>query len=90
MGGELTNVVVTTVARAEPSPVIASLTNGYATQVCANTKHNEPFWLLGPGGVRFWVAKGFDVDLIRFIDLVWGSVSDKHWLSAPFDDDVLA
>lgn len=85
-----TDVIMATVARAEPSSVITALADGDATQVSADAKHDEPFGLLGAGLVRLGVAERLDVDAVGLLDLLRGTVADEDGLAAPFDDDVLA
>lgn len=79
-----------TVARAEPSSIITAFANGDTTQVGANAKHDEPFGLLGTGGVGFGITERLDVDVFCFFDLLGSTVADEDRLATPFDDDVLA
>jgi len=53
-----------------------------------DTQHDEPFWPLGSIAVLLWVTQCLDVDLVGLVNLVGGSVSDEHWLSSPFDNQV--
>lgn len=79
-----------TMARAEPSSVVTALTDGDATQVSADTKHDEPLGLLGTCFVGFRIAKRLDVNAVGLLNLLRGTVANEDWLAAPFDDDVLA
>lgn len=93
------NVVVRTVARAEPSTKVTSLTNGHTTQVGADTDHYEPEVSrfssvenspLGPLHtlvIRLGVTKGLDVYLVGLVNLASGTVADEHGLSTPLDDN---
>jgi hypothetical protein len=45
-----------TVARAEPSAEVTSLTNGHASQMCADTNHNQPLGLLDTVGILLGVT----------------------------------
>lgn len=54
-----------------------------------DTQHNQPFWVLDSVRVQLWVFQLGDVNLVGFLDLGSGSVSDEDWLTLPFDDDVL-
>lgn len=84
------NIVVRTVARAEPSSVISSLSNGDTTQVGADTQHDEPLSSLRPVLVAFRITQRLDVDCAGLVDLVLRSVSDEDGLSSPLDNEVLA
>lgn len=86
----LTDVVVRTVAWAEPSSKVASLTNGHTTQVGANTQHDKPLGLLDTSIVRLGVAESLPVDGAGLLDLGGGTVTDEDGLSSPLDDNVLA
>ena len=79
-----------TVARAEPSTVVTSLTNGHTAQVCADSQHDEPLWLLDTIGVLLGITEGRDLDGIGFFDFGRGAVADEDGLTTPLDDDVLA
>jgi len=81
---------MTSVARAEPSSIITALANGHASQMGANTEHDQPFGLLGTGIVGFGVTERFDVNTIGFFNLFGGTMTNEDWLSTPLDDDVLA
>lgn len=82
------NIVVRTVARAEPSSEITSFSDGHASQMCADTDHDQPLWLLDTVFVLLGVAQGLDFDVVGFLDLVGGSVADEDGLTAPFDEDL--
>lgn len=56
----------------------------------ANTNHYKPLWLLGSLGVGFRVSEIGKVDRIGLINFSLGSVADKHWLSSPLDNNILA
>jgi hypothetical protein len=93
-GGSLSysagDVVVRTVARAEPTAVVTSLANGHTTQVGADTQHDKPLRLSGTGAVLLGISEKRDVDLVGLVDLVLGSVSDEDGLASPLNDNVLA
>lgn len=84
------DIVVRTVARAEPTAVVTGLTNGDTTQVGADTQHDKPLRVLDTGAVLLGISKSRDVDLVCLVDLVLGSVSDEDGLASPLDDNVLA
>ena len=77
------------VARAEPSTKVTSLTNWDTSQMCAHTDHDQPLWLLDALGISLWVAESLDLDVLGLLDLSCGAVADENWLSTPFDDDLL-
>lgn len=107
---ERTDIVVRTVARAEPrqhaissatatlfvdkshipSSIVTSLTDGHTSQMCADTKHDQPLRLLRAGLVGLWVTERLPVRAPRLLDLVLGTVTDEDGLATPLDDDVLA
>lgn len=84
------NIVVRTVARAEPSTVVTSLTDGHTAQVCADSHHDEPLWPLDTVGVLLGITEGLDLDGVGFFNFGGGAVADEDGLTTPFDDDVLA
>lgn len=84
------NVVMGTVAGAEPAAKVASLANGHTTQMGAHTDHDKPLGLLDTLVVSLGVSQSRDVDLVSLLNLVDGSVSDENGLSSPLDDNVLA
>lgn len=77
------DVVVRTVAWAEPAVVVAGLADRHAAQVGAHTKHDEPLRLLGALFVGFGVSESLDVDILSFFNLGLGSVTDEDGLSTP-------
>ena len=85
-----TDVVVRTVARAEPASVVTRLANGYTTQVSANAKHDKPLRLLRTRFIGFGVAQGLPVDRARLVDLRLSTVTNEDRLAASLDDDVRA
>jgi hypothetical protein len=84
------NVVVRTVARAEPATEVTGLTNGHTTQVGAHTNHDEPLGLLDALAVLLRVAKSLPLGVLGLLDLVGGTVANEDGLAAPLDDNVLA
>jgi hypothetical protein len=84
------NVVMRTVARAEPSSIVARLSNRHTSQVGTHAKHDEPLWLLRPLLVRLGVPERLPVRVASLVNLALRAVADEHRLSTPFDDDVLA
>lgn len=75
-------------AWAEPTAEVTSLTNWHTTQVCTNTQHDQPLRFLNTLVVRLGVSQRGNVDLVGLVDLVGSSVSDKHGLTLPLDNDV--
>lgn len=84
------NIVVRTMARTEPSTVVTGLTNRHTAQVCADSQHDEPLWLLDTVGVLLRITERLNLDGIRFFDFGGGTVADEDGLTTPFDDDILA
>lgn len=83
------NVVMGSVAGAEPAAKVSSLTNGHTTQMGADSDHDQPLGLLHSLVVSLGVSQGSNVDLVGLFNLFGGSVSDENGLSSPLDDDVL-
>ena len=86
----LTDIVVRTMARAEPASVVTRFANWHTTQMSAHTQHDEPLGLLGARLVALGVAEALEVGAASFGNLVRGAVADEYGLAAPLDDDVLA
>lgn len=82
------NIVVRTVARAEPASKVTCLTDRHASQVGADTQHDQPLGLLNAVGVLLGVAEGFPFGVFCFFDLGVGTVADEDGLASPFDDDL--
>lgn len=84
------DVVVGSVAGAEPTTVVTSLTDGDASKVSADTKHDEPLGALGALLVGLGVTERLDVNVVGLSNLVGRAVTDEDGLSTPLDDEVLA
>jgi len=84
------DIIMRTMAWAEPSSEIARLANGHASQVGANAEHDEPLRFLDTGVVRLGITEALPVYLTRLADLVLRAVPNEHGLAAPLDDRVLA
>lgn len=82
------DIVVRTVARAEPAAKVSSLTNGHTTQVRADTQHDQPFWLLYAVGVGLRIAKRLPLGVFGIFNFVLGTVTDENGLSSPLDDNL--
>jgi hypothetical protein len=54
------DIVVRTVAGAEPASEVAGFADGHATQMCADAQHDEPFGLLDAVGVLLGITEGFN------------------------------
>jgi len=54
------DIVVRTVARAEPTTKVTCLTNRDTTQMCADSQHDKPFGLLHSVSVGLRIAESFD------------------------------
>lgn len=83
-------VVVRTVARAEPTIVLAGIADGDAAQVGADAKDDEPLGLEGTVLVGLLITEGVHGDGGFGGDLVAGTVTDEDGLAAPLDGDGLA
>lgn len=83
-----TDVVVATVAGAEPAVVVASLTDRHTSQMRADTNHDEPLRALDTLSVRLGVAQLAHVHVLSLLDLIRSTVTDKHGLAAPLDDGI--
>ena len=88
--GVLTDIIVGSMARAEPSSIVTALADGYASQMSTDTEHHQPLRLLNSCIVRLRVSKRLDIDIPCFFDFTLGTVTDEHRFTAPLDDDVLA
>lgn len=86
--GTPTDIVMTSMARAEPAAKVAGLANGHAPQVRANAEHDEPLGLLDAVRIGLGVAQGFPLCVFGGLDLVLGAVADEYGLAAPLDDDL--
>ena len=85
-----TDVVVATVAWAEPAVVLASLADRDTTKVRAHTNHDKPLRTLCTVAVCLRVTKAGHIDVVRVVNLLLGAVAHKDWLTAPLDNGVLA
>ena len=79
-----------TVARAEPTVVLAGVADGDAAQVGADAKDDEPLGLEGAVLVGLLITEGVHGDGGFGGDLVAGAVTDEDGLAAPLDGDGLA
>ena len=75
-----------TMTRTKPAAEIARFPDGHASQVRADTEHNEPFGLLNAIAVRLRISKRFPFHILGVLDFVGGAVADEDGLTAPFDD----
>lgn len=82
------DVVVRTVAGAEPAAVVAGLADGHTTQVGADTQHDQPLRALDTVVVRLRVTEALPLGLAGLGDLVLGAVADEDGLATPLDDDL--
>lgn len=82
------NVVVATVARAEPAVVVTGLTDGHTTQVSADTNHDEPLRALDTVRIRLGVAETADIHALSLLDLIRRAVTHEDGLTTPLDDSV--
>ena len=80
------DVVVRSVARAEPTAEIACFTDGHTAQMGADAQHDEPLGVLDAVRVRLWVSQRLDLDLVCLFDLVGCWVADEDGFSTPFYD----
>jgi hypothetical protein len=76
--------------RAKPATKISRLADWHTAQMRAHAQHNQPLGFLNSLLIRLRIAESFPIDILGLFDLVWGAMSDKDGLAAPFDDDVLA
>jgi len=84
------DIIMGSVARAEPASKVTSLSNWHTTQVRADAQHDEPFGLLDAVCVGLGVTKLLPVVVLGLLDLIACAVADENWLAAPLDNDVLA
>lgn len=82
------DIVVRTVARAEPAAVVTGLADGHTTQVGADTQHDQPLGLLNTLVVGLGVAQALPLCVTGLVDLILGTVTDEDGLSTPLDDDL--
>lgn len=82
------DVVVRTVAGAEPAAVVAGLADGHTTQVGADTQHDQPLGALDTVVVGLGVTERLPLGLAGLGDLVLGTVADEDGLATPLDDDL--
>lgn len=76
--------------RAEPSVIVPSATNGHASQMSANSQHDQPLRSKGAIVVRLLVAQRREGHAGLGGNFRGSSVADEHGLSAPLDRDGLA
>ncbi len=79
------HIVVRSVAWAEPSLVFSSIGDRDASQMCADTKGNDPFRVLHTVAVLLWIAKSGQRNCIFDRNFFRASAADKNRLSSPFD-----
>lgn len=84
------NVVVRTVARAEPTTKVTGLTDRDTTQVSADTKHNKPSRVLNTLFVGLGITEDRNVNVTGLSNLVSSTVTNENGLTTPLDDDVTA
>lgn len=82
------DVVVRTVAGAEPASKVAGLANGHTTQMGAHAQHDQPLGLLDTVCVGLGVTEGFPLGVFSLLDLRLGTVADENGLASPLDDDL--
>jgi len=82
------DIVVRTVARAEPASKVTSLANRHTTQMRAHTDHDQPLRLLDTVLIWLWVTERLPLGFPCFVDFRFGAVADEDGLAAPFDDDL--
>lgn len=82
------DVVVRTVAGAEPAAKVAGLADGHTTQVGADTQHDQPLGALSTVVVGLGVTQTLPVNLAGLVDLILGAVADEDGLATPLDDDL--
>ena len=75
-------------ARTEPATEISGLTDGHASQVRADSEHDQPLGVLDTVRVGLRVPQRLDLYFVGFLDLVGCAVADEDWLAAPFDDNL--
>lgn len=76
-------------AGAEPSPVIALVTDRYATEMRADADNDEPFRLFYARGIWLGVAKRGERRILRSLDLVLRAMAHEDRSAAPFHRDDL-
>ena len=85
-----TDIVVTSMAGAKPAVIIPCSTNGYASQMRANSQNHQPLGLQRAIVISLFVPKlGEGYTSLRS-DLGWGTMPNEDRLSAPFDRDGLS
>ena len=72
-----------------PASIVTGLADGHATQVGADTQHDQPLGALGAVLITLGVTEGFPLDLAGLVDLTLGTVTDENGLTTPLDDDLL-
>ena len=82
------DIVMGTVAWAEPSSEIACLSDGHTTEMRAHSQHDQPLRFLHAVRIRLRISQGLPVRFLRRLDFVVGPVSDEHGLASPFDDNL--
>ena len=82
-----THVIVTSVARAEPSVVVPRAGDGHAAEVRADAEDDEPLGLLDALGVGLLVAELAEAARLGVGDLGVCSVADEDGLAAPLYGD---
>lgn len=82
-----TNVVVRSVAWAEPTIVFSGIRNRDASQVRADGKHNDPLRVDDTFFICFLVTKVTQWNSSNLLNLMGLSTSDEDGLSSPLDSD---
>lgn len=85
-----TNVVVRSVAWAEPTIVFTRIRNRDASQVRADGKHNNPLRIDDTFFICFLVTKVTQWNSSNLLNFMGLSTSNKDWLSSPLDCDGIA
>ena len=79
------DVVVRTVARAEPATKVSRVGEGNATKMSADTDNHQPLWVLHAHSVFLRVAQRCNIHAVGQLDVILCPSPDEDWLSTPLD-----
>ena len=77
------NVIVGTVAWAEPATEVSCVRQWDAAEVSAHANDHQPLRVLHTLCVLLWVAQGCHVHTVGKLDVVLRPASDEDWFSTP-------
>ena len=77
------DVVVGTVAWAEPAAKVSRIWEWDAAQVGAHTNDNQPLRVLDTHRILLWITERCDVNTVGQLHIVFSPAPDENWLAPP-------